>query len=138
MNPYQHTVQYYETDRMGITHHSNYIRWMEEARVDYLAQLGWGLDRLEAMGAVSPVTTLEANYKRNTTFPEVISIWVTLTAFTGVRAKLRYVMKNAAGETVFIGQSEHCFLDRQGRILRLKKAFPAFARALEEQLSRQA
>ena len=31
MKPYQHTVQYYETDRMGITHHSNYIRWMEEA-----------------------------------------------------------------------------------------------------------
>ena len=48
MNAYRHTVQYYETDRMGIVHHSNYIRWMEEARVDYLAQLGWGLERLEA------------------------------------------------------------------------------------------
>ena len=41
MNAYRHTVQYYETDRMGIVHHSNYIRWMEEARVDDLAQLGW-------------------------------------------------------------------------------------------------
>ena len=28
---YNHTVQYYETDKMGITHHSNYIRWMEKA-----------------------------------------------------------------------------------------------------------
>lgn len=26
-------VQYYETNKMGITHHSNYIRWMEEARI---------------------------------------------------------------------------------------------------------
>ena len=43
MEPYQHTVQYYETDKMGIVHHSNYIRWMEEARVAYLAQLGWNL-----------------------------------------------------------------------------------------------
>ena len=56
MKAYRHTVQYYETDRMGIVHHSNYIRWMEEARVDYLAQLGWGLERLEAMGSVSPAT----------------------------------------------------------------------------------
>ena len=40
MEAYQHTVQYYETDKMGIVHHSNYIRWMEEARVAYLAQLG--------------------------------------------------------------------------------------------------
>ena len=31
---YRHIVQYYETDKMGITHHSNYIRWMEEARID--------------------------------------------------------------------------------------------------------
>ena len=68
MNAYRHTVQYYETDRMGIVHHSNYIRWMEEARVDYLAQLGWGLERLEAMGSVSPATYLDAKYKQTTTF----------------------------------------------------------------------
>ena len=29
---YEHKVQYYETDQMGIVHHSNYIRWFEEAR----------------------------------------------------------------------------------------------------------
>ena len=33
MEPYLHKVQYYETDKMGIAHHSNYIRWMEEARL---------------------------------------------------------------------------------------------------------
>ena len=33
MDKYCHTVKYYETDRMGFTHHSNYVRWMEEARV---------------------------------------------------------------------------------------------------------
>ena len=37
---YKHLVQYYETDKMGITHHSNYIRWMEEARIQYLAEAG--------------------------------------------------------------------------------------------------
>ena len=36
MIPYEHKVQYYETDGMGIVHHSNYIRWFEEARVDLL------------------------------------------------------------------------------------------------------
>ena len=42
MNPCEHKVQYYETDGMGIVHHSNYIRWFEEARVDLLEQLGFG------------------------------------------------------------------------------------------------
>ena len=64
MEPYQHTVQYYETDKMGIVHHSNYIRWMEEARVAYLAQLGWNIEMLEAMGAISPVTGLKPTISR--------------------------------------------------------------------------
>ena len=134
MEPYQHTVQYYETDKMGIVHHSNYIRWMEEARVAYLAQLGWNIEMLEAMGAISPVTGLEAHYKQNTTFPEVISIHVSLTQYTGVRLRLHYVMENAGGEVVFEGDSEHCFLDPEGHILRLKKSFPAISQVLTQQL----
>lgn len=55
MTAYHHLVQYYETDRMGITHHSNYIRWMEEARVHFLAEIGWPYDKLEEAGIISPV-----------------------------------------------------------------------------------
>ena len=36
--PYTRKVAYYETDQMGIVHHSNYIRWFEEARIDFLSQ----------------------------------------------------------------------------------------------------
>ena len=39
MKPYEYKAQYYETDQMGIIHHSNYIRWLESARIDYLEQL---------------------------------------------------------------------------------------------------
>ena len=52
---YTHLVQYYETDKMGVTHHSNYIRWMEEARISFLEESGWSFSRLEAEGLVSPV-----------------------------------------------------------------------------------
>ena len=55
MNEYIHKVKYYECDRMGITHHSNYIRIMEEARVDMLDRLGYGFEKMEAEGVVSPV-----------------------------------------------------------------------------------
>ena len=72
MKPYIHTVQYYETDCMGITHHSNYIRWMEEARVDFLTQVGWPLKTLEEMGVVSPVTALESRFHATTTFADAV------------------------------------------------------------------
>ena len=48
MHTYKHEVKYYECDRMGVTHHSNYVRFMEEARVDYLDQLGLGFEKIEA------------------------------------------------------------------------------------------
>ena len=52
---YEHKVQYYETDQMGIVHHSNYIRWFEEARVDVLDQIGIGYKKMEEAGVISPV-----------------------------------------------------------------------------------
>ena len=60
---YQHKVQYYETDKMGIVHHSNYIRWMEEARIDFLDSIDFGFAMLESQGVISPVIGVECDYK---------------------------------------------------------------------------
>ncbi|HJD25975.1 MAG TPA: acyl-CoA thioesterase [Candidatus Blautia intestinipullorum] len=128
--PYTHTVQYYETDKMGITHHSNYIRWMEEARVDFLAQMGWDYAKLESLGIVSPVTAVDCKYMISTTFAEKITITVSIAEFKGVRLKLAYTMKNTEGKVVCQAHSEHCFLDTSGNLIRLKKDFPEFYEAL--------
>lgn len=130
MKPYIHTVQYYETDCMGITHHSNYIRWMEEARVDFLTQVGWPLKTLEEMGVVSPVTALESRFHATTTFADAVSIRVAVLQCSGVRMKLAYTMEKEDGTKVFSATSEHCFLDRTGRIVRLKKELPGFYQAV--------
>lgn len=132
MKAYEHKVQYYETDKMGIVHHSNYIRWMEEARVDFLEQIGWNFDRLEVEGIASPVTALDAKYKVSTKFPEVVSIMVYVADFKGIKLKIRYEMKNSKGEIVFEGHSEHCFVNTEGRIIRLKEEFPGFYETLVE------
>lgn len=130
MTPYKHVVQYYETDKMGITHHSNYIRWMEEARVDFLKQIGWGYDKLEEEGIVSPVTAVGGKYRASTTFPDEIEIVVSVSEFKGAVLKLDYVMTNKEGQRVFEGRSEHCFLNRSGKIIRLKKEYPEFNEVL--------
>jgi len=59
MKDYVHKVNYYETDKMGLTHHSNYIRFMEEARVDFMEQLGFGYEKMEAEGVGSPVIAID-------------------------------------------------------------------------------
>ena len=68
MERYIHKVRYYESDAMGITHHSNYIRFMEEARIDALDRAGYGFEKMEADGVSSPVVSLSVNYRRPTKF----------------------------------------------------------------------
>lgn len=63
MKPYIHKVHYYETDQMKVAHHGNYLHWMEEARVDFLLQLGCPYDKLEEMGIISPIVSVTCNYK---------------------------------------------------------------------------
>lgn len=123
---YKHVVQYYETDRMGITHHSNYIRWMEEARVDFLAKLGYGFDRLEEEGIISPVVSVNCEYKKTTTFPDEIYIDVKMAEFRNVKFRLEYEMKNAKGEVVCVANSVHCFLNSKGVPVKLSKEKPEF------------
>lgn len=132
MRSYEHVVQYYETDKMGITHHSNYVRWMEEARVDFLSQIGWEFARLESLGIVSPVVAVECRYKTPSVFSEVISISVAIEEFKGVKLKLKYKMTNSQGKVVCEGKSEHCFLDADGRPIRLNREFPDFYETLTE------
>ena len=75
MKPYIHKVNYYETDKMGITHHSNYVRFMEEARVDFLEQLGWSFDKLEAKGVASPVLSLDCTFKSLQSLLIKLNVW---------------------------------------------------------------
>ena len=133
MNIYQHKVQYYETDQMGIVHHSNYVRWMEEARIEFLTRLGWEFRKMEDMGIVSPVTAIEGKYKRSAKFADVVDVAVFVTEFNGIRLKLRYEIRGSAGELLFTGSSEHCFTDSDGRIINMKKEYPAVYASIAKQ-----
>lgn len=132
--PYIHRVHYYETDRMGVTHHSNYIRMMEEARVDFMEQLGWPYARMEELGVLSPVTAVNLRYIAPTTFDDRVEVRVFVKSFNGVKLIIRYEMLKA-GETpvtVLTGESEHVFLNREGRFVRMKREMPEFTQLLME------
>ena len=90
IKPYLHKINYYETDKMGITHHSNYIRFMEEARVDFLDQLGWSFIKLEEEGMASPVMSVEGLFKKSTTFPDTIEIMVGIEKLSAAKLTFSY------------------------------------------------
>lgn len=133
MSKYIHRVNYYETDKMGITHHSNYIRFMEEARMNSLSEIGYPMIRLEKEGITSPVVSVNCEYKHTTTYSDEIEIEVVLEKYTGVKLFLSYTMRNSnTGETVAVASSAHCFIDENGRPIAVKKRVPEFDAVLKE------
>lgn len=133
MNQYIHKVKYYETDKMGITHHSNYIRWMEEARIAFLDEIGYGYSKLESDGIISPVIGVECEYKTPTTFDDEVEIKVEVKEFKGVKLVIEYTMINAkTGDLVLKGETKHCFVNKENKPIVLKREFPDFDKKLKE------
>ena len=76
---YPRSINYYETDKMGIVHHSNYIRFFEEARLAFMRQVGMDYRNLEEMGIVIPVTFARGKYLVPLRFEDEIEIHTRLT-----------------------------------------------------------
>lgn len=124
MEAYRHKVQVYETDNMGITHHSNYVRFMEEARVDFMERSGYGYEKMVQEGVVSPVVGISVDYKRPTTYPQVIEIAVSVLEMTALKVRIGYTM-TVDSKVVCTASSLHCFLDsKTNRPVQLQERFP--------------
>lgn len=131
-NAYIRKINYYETDKMGITHHSNYIRFMEEARIDFLEQIGCGYDKWEKDGIISPVIGVECDYKRPTTFGDEIRIEVAIVEYRRVKLSVSYKMVNTkTEETICVGKSHHCFVNAESRPIVLAKQYPEYDELLK-------
>lgn len=119
---YVRDVKYYETDRMGIVHHSNYIRWFEEARIDFFGKIGTPYVKMEEEGFVAPVLTVEGNFKSMTRFGDQVVILLTLTECTGVKFGFSYrVIDRTTGTLRATGKSQHCFISEDGIPINFKK-----------------
>ena len=124
---YIHKVQYYETDQMRVVHHSNYIRWFEEARVDFMEGCGFSYAQMEKDGLISPVLSVSCEYKTMTHFGDTVEIETEIVKYNGIKLELSYTVRDKeTGEVRCLGKSSHCFLDREGRPVSLKRGWDKY------------
>ncbi len=133
LHPYLHKVQFYETDGMSIVHHGNHILWMEEARSDFLDQLGWGYEKAVEAGIDFAVYSVSCAYKSMTRYGETVAITVTVNKLQLTKLELGYrIVDSVTGQLRAEGTSVHFFYDRaKGRPVSLKKALPEVYTLLE-------
>ena len=124
---YERKINYYETDRMGVVHHSNYIRYLEEARTEWLEALDMPFDLLEKNNITIPALGVNCTYKHHVTFGDIILIHSYAKEYTGVKMTIGYeITDKKTGNVVLIGETKHCFTDNSLKPISLKKYAPEF------------
>ncbi len=119
---YIREINYYETDRMGVVHHSNYIRFLEEARSKWMKQLGIPMEELEKMGFTIPTLEVNCQYKNHVTSGDIISIKPIVTEYNGVRMKVSYsVIDTKTDKEVIKAWTKHCFTNNELKPINMKK-----------------
>lgn len=127
-NVFERKINYYETDRMGVVHHSNYIRYLEEARCYLLECIGMPFEVLEENGITIPVLGVNCTYKYHVTFGDTLQICVFIKEYTGVRMTIGYDVKDKeTGKEAIIAETKHCFTNRNLKPINLKKQAPDFS-----------
>ena len=121
----EHHVNFYDTDAMAVVHHSNYIRWFEIGRVEYLRSICITLNQLMDDGFVFPITEVRAKYVSPGRFDDVVLIETTATALTKVKMAFDYrILRKSNGELMVTGHSQNVFTSREtGSITRLPEKY---------------
>lgn len=122
---YERKINYYETDKMGIVHHSNYIRFLEEARCYMLNKMNIPYSYLEEQGIMIPVLSVNCSFKQHVTFDDTILIKPNIKDFNGVRLTVGYNIKEKNNNSIILtGETKHCFTDINLKPIRIQKSFP--------------
>ena len=117
----RHKVNFYDTDAMAVVHHSNYIRWFEIGRVEFLRAAGITLNQLMEDGYVFPITEVSAKYVASAYFDDELIIETIPEALTKVKMAFKYRILRAFDDTLLVeGRTQNVFTAKEtGKITRL-------------------
>ncbi len=113
-----HRVSFYETDAMGVVHHTNYVRYFENARVVWLDEHDRPYTWWQSIGLDFAVTKVEASYQRSARFDDELEITTWMEWVRGASLRMAYRVERS-GELLVTGATEHAAVDGEGRVRRI-------------------
>ncbi len=113
-----HRIYYYETDQMGVVYHSNYLKWLEIGRTEFLRNI-IPYSELEQMGIIMPVKTLNIEYINSVKYDDLITIDITVSALTKVKVQFEYKIYDQNDVLKAAASTINVMTNRDGKITKL-------------------
>ena len=117
MGKFEHflDVRYYETDQMGIVHHSNYIRYFECGRIAMLEEVGLPMHKIEESGVMLPIISVECRYKYPAKLGDRLKIVTSFNELPRARFTVMSEVYNQDGQLLVEGSVSMGFIDSTTR-----------------------
>lgn len=125
---FTYRVPFSEVDAMGIVHHSNYARYFERGRVDFLRQMGMPYSEVMKRGLHIPLTDLETTFRKPVKFDDVVLVETRLSELSKARLDFSYRLFVVSeekpswverapfeGAVHTLGVTHHCVVNDAGR-----------------------
>ena len=117
MSKFEHflEVRYYETDQMGIVHHSNYIRYFECGRMAMLQEVGLPMHKVEEAGIMMPITAVDCKYKVPARLGDTLKIVTWINEMPKARLTVNTEIYNQSDQLLCEGSVTMGFIDAISR-----------------------
>lgn len=116
---FEQTVYYGDTDAYGVAWHGSYLRWMEQARVEFCRDIGIDLVDMRKQDVAIPVTNLNIRYKASALLDERIVVETEITEMSPLVVQFTQTITNKeTGKVYTIGKVDVVAVNNQGRIYR--------------------
>jgi len=123
-----HEVYYFDTDAGGVVHNIAYLRFVEIARTQLAAALGWTVEEMNRTGLVPVVARTEIDYLKPIRLSDCLLITAELTGMEKIRFFLRFEIASAAKPDLVFARCQQTMVTVQlpgGRPQRIPPAWTA-------------
>lgn len=115
-------VIYADTDAMGIVYHTNYLKWFEIGRTEFMRKMGVVYADLEARGYNLPLTEINCHYLAPARYDDIVLIETKIGYFRSSNIKFEYVIRDEKKNNILVeGYSVHVFTNNEGKMIRAPK-----------------
>ena len=128
-------VEYHHTDQMGIVHHSNYVKFFEVARTEWLRAAGLTYAEMERRGVMMPIVDVHVKYRMPAYYDEIIRVKVMVEQMPMARMTFNYEIHGEDGRDIASGSTTLGFIDSVTR--RPQRAPQWLLEVLERELNRE-
>ncbi len=134
MHRYGIRVRYADTDQMGFAYYGHYLRWFEIGRAEMLRALGWSYRSVEEAGVQLPVLEARCRYLKPARYDDELTIETGVVELRRAAVRFGYRIVRER-ELLARGETEHCFLDRDGKPQRPPERLATLLRAAPRAVS---